>query len=115
MSSFSKSSGPDSGRRAREYMYANMASAYHLGRALSAVFGGLSAVLVSYIYDLPGIWFIFPAALVIAKVMVPETQRSETAEGATAESLERIDANLLDAVARGATEGMKLALTKHEH
>ncbi|NOY93287.1 MAG: NupC/NupG family nucleoside CNT transporter [Deltaproteobacteria bacterium] len=51
-----------------------------------------------------------PAALVIAKVMVPETQLSETAEGATAESLERIDANLVDAVARGATEGLKLAL-----
>jgi len=51
-----------------------------------------------------------PAALVIAKVMVPETERAETAEGATAESLERIDANLVDAVARGATEGLKLAL-----
>jgi len=51
-----------------------------------------------------------PAALVIAKVMVPETKVSETAEGATAESMEKIDANLVDAVARGATEGMKLAL-----
>jgi len=51
-----------------------------------------------------------PAALVIAKVMVPETGRSETAEGATAESLEKLDANLIDAVARGASDGLKLAL-----
>jgi len=51
-----------------------------------------------------------PAALVIAKVMVPETQQSETAAGATPESLERIDANLVDAVARGAADGLKLAL-----
>jgi len=51
-----------------------------------------------------------PVALVIAKVMVPETERAETAEGATSESLERIDANLVDAVARGATEGLELAL-----
>ena len=66
MSSLSTSGGHDSGRRAREYMYANMASAYHLGRALSAVFGGLTAVLVIYLYDLPGGLFILPAAFVVA-------------------------------------------------
>jgi CNT family concentrative nucleoside transporter len=50
-----------------------------------------------------------PAALVIAKVMWPETEESETAGEATVE-VGRPDVNLIDAAARGATEGMKLAL-----
>lgn len=50
-----------------------------------------------------------PAALVIAKVMWPETEESETAGEAMVE-VGRPDVNLIDAAARGATEGMKLAL-----
>ncbi len=50
-----------------------------------------------------------PAALVVAKVLVPETDRSPTAAGA-APSRERPDPNLVGAAARGAGEGMKLAL-----
>jgi len=50
-----------------------------------------------------------PAALVIAKVMWPETEASETS-GETEIQVEQPDANLVDAAARGATEGMKLAL-----
>lgn len=50
-----------------------------------------------------------PAALVIAKVMWPETEASETAS-TTEVKVERPDVNLIDAAARGATEGMKLAL-----
>jgi CNT family concentrative nucleoside transporter len=50
-----------------------------------------------------------PAALVIAKVMWPETEQSETADDADVR-VERPDVNLLDAAARGATDGMKLAL-----
>ena len=50
-----------------------------------------------------------PAALVIAKVMWPETEPSETG-GEAAVEVERPDVNLIDAAARGATEGMKLAL-----
>ena len=50
-----------------------------------------------------------PAALVIAKVMWPETEESETAGEAKVE-VEQPDVNLIDAAARGATEGMKLAL-----
>jgi CNT family concentrative nucleoside transporter len=50
-----------------------------------------------------------PAALVIAKVMWPETEESETAGEAHVE-VDRPDVNLIDAAARGATEGMKLAL-----
>jgi len=50
-----------------------------------------------------------PAALVIAKVMWPETEESETAGEATLE-IENPDVNVIDAAARGAYEGMKLAL-----
>ena len=50
-----------------------------------------------------------PAALLIAKVMLPETERSETSGGATAK-IERETINGMDAVCVGASEGMKLAI-----
>jgi concentrative nucleoside transporter, CNT family len=50
-----------------------------------------------------------PAALVIAKVMWPETEKTTTAATATI-AVEAADVNLIDAAARGAYEGMKLAL-----
>ena len=50
-----------------------------------------------------------PAALLIAKVLVPETEVSETAAGADAK-VERETINGIDAVCTGASEGMKLAL-----
>ncbi|MEM9069991.1 MAG: nucleoside transporter C-terminal domain-containing protein [Myxococcota bacterium] len=50
-----------------------------------------------------------PAALVIAKVMQPETEESKTAGGATL-TVEKLDINVIDAAARGAAEGLKLAL-----
>jgi len=50
-----------------------------------------------------------PAALLIAKVMLPETERSETAAGASA-TVPRETTNGLDALCRGASEGMMLAI-----
>ena len=50
-----------------------------------------------------------PAALVIAKVMWPETEMPDTEEDVIAE-VENPDANVIDAAARGAYAGMKLAL-----
>lgn len=50
-----------------------------------------------------------PAALVIAKIMHPETEVSKT-QGDVKVEIERTDANLIDAAARGAGEGMSLAL-----
>ncbi len=50
-----------------------------------------------------------PATLVVSKLMVPETEVPKTGEGAKL-AIEKIDANVLDAAARGATEGMQLAL-----
>lgn len=50
-----------------------------------------------------------PAALLIAKVMLPETEQSETAAGASAK-IPRETTNGLDALCRGASEGMMLAI-----
>ncbi len=50
-----------------------------------------------------------PAALLIAKVMVPETEVSETAAGATAK-IPRETVNGIDALCTGAGDGMKLAI-----
>src|SRR5690606_29403295 len=50
-----------------------------------------------------------PAALVMAKIMVPETDTPETLN-AGAIKLEKVDANVIDAAARGTTEGVHLAL-----
>ncbi|MBQ9396771.1 MAG: hypothetical protein IJU23_14805 [Proteobacteria bacterium] len=50
-----------------------------------------------------------PASLVVAKIMMPETEKSETMGSAKFE-LPKTDANVIDAAARGAGEGLHLAL-----
>jgi len=50
-----------------------------------------------------------PAALVMAKIMLPETEKSETADSVVMSS-EREYTNVLEAAAAGATDGVKLAL-----
>ena len=49
-----------------------------------------------------------PAALMIAKIIYPETKISQTA-GDLRISLEKQDTNAMDALGRGATDGLKLA------
>ena len=50
-----------------------------------------------------------PAALMIAKIMLPETERSETAASMPA-TVPRTTANSIDALCRGAGDGFQLAL-----
>jgi CNT family concentrative nucleoside transporter len=50
-----------------------------------------------------------PAALAISKLMYPETEESVT-RGEMKIELEKVDANAIDAAARGASEGLGLAL-----
>ncbi|OPJ54857.1 NupC/NupG family nucleoside CNT transporter [Alkalithermobacter paradoxus] len=50
-----------------------------------------------------------PAALVASKIMVPETEEPVT-KGEIKFEIEKIDANIIDAAARGASEGLQLAL-----
>lgn len=79
--------------------------------------GGVLAAYVGFLRDIPGIAghlvtcsiLSAPATLVIAKVMMPETGAPETA-GTVRLHHERIDRNLMQAAARGATEGMALAI-----
>lgn len=50
-----------------------------------------------------------PAAFVVAKIMVPETELSPTGGGASI-TVERETMNVIDAAARGAGDGLRLAL-----
>ena len=50
-----------------------------------------------------------PATLIVGKLLMPETQVPVTGAGVQFK-VERIDANLVDAAARGTTEGLTLAL-----
>ncbi len=50
-----------------------------------------------------------PASLVIAKILVPETEES-LSKGVVRIDVPRTDVNVLDAACRGASEGLKLAL-----
>ena len=50
-----------------------------------------------------------PASLIMAKLLFPETETSKTA-GAVDINVEAADANVLDAAARGASQGITLAL-----
>lgn len=51
-----------------------------------------------------------PAALVVAKIMLPETEKAETATTLATDSDLSHDVNLVDAAGRGASEGAMLAL-----
>jgi len=50
-----------------------------------------------------------PAALLLAKIMIPETGESATKGGAKID-VEKTSANVIDAAANGASDGLKLAL-----
>jgi concentrative nucleoside transporter, CNT family len=50
-----------------------------------------------------------PAAVMFAKIMIPETKVPETSNAAQV-SVPRLDVNIVDAAARGAGEGLQLAL-----
>ena len=50
-----------------------------------------------------------PATLVVAKLMMPETERPVTSAGVEFK-VERLDANVIDAATRGTSEGLALAL-----
>ncbi len=84
----------------------------------ATVAGGVMAayagMLVGYFPDIAGHLMAAsvmsaPAALVVAKLMVPETEVSETT-GAFRGEVDRPDVNVIEAAARGAGEGLHLAL-----
>jgi concentrative nucleoside transporter, CNT family len=79
--------------------------------------GGVLAAYVAFLHDVSGIAghlvtssiLSAPATLVIAKVMVPERQTPVTAHSLGLND-ERPDGNVMAAAARGASEGMQLAI-----
>ena len=82
----------------------------------ATVAGGVMAMYVSILGDIPGIAghllaasiMSAPAALVIAKIIYPETETSETF-GDIKIALDKKDDNIMEALSNGATNGMKLA------
>ncbi|CCJ33720.1 MULTISPECIES: NupC/NupG family nucleoside CNT transporter [Caloramator] len=50
-----------------------------------------------------------PASLMISKIMLPETEEPKT-KGKVNIEFEKVDANVIDAAARGASEGLQLSL-----
>lgn len=50
-----------------------------------------------------------PASLIISKIMVPETEEPVT-KGNVEMDMEKVDSNMIDAAARGAHEGLEMAL-----
>jgi len=83
----------------------------------ATVAGGVMAAYVGFLRDIPGIAghlvtasiLSAPAALAISKVMAPETEESETA-GTLKSAIPKTSANVVEAAARGASEGMTLAI-----
>lgn len=83
----------------------------------ATVAGGVMAIYVGFLSDVPGIAghlvtasiISAPAALAIAKIMVPETETPATS-GDIQLSYEKLDINGIDAVSRGTLEGLRLAL-----
>lgn len=80
--------------------------------------GGVLAAYVGMLKDyIPGIGghliacsvMCAPASLVIAKLMMPETQKPQTL-GETKIEIPKADVNVVDAAARGTSEGLQLAL-----
>ncbi len=84
----------------------------------ATVAGGVLAAYVGFLHnalpDIAGHLVVAsimsaPAALAISKIMFPETEVSETRAGAKL-AVERPDHNLVEALARGTTEGLTLAV-----
>jgi CNT family concentrative nucleoside transporter len=82
----------------------------------ATVAGGVMAIYVKILGDIPGIAghlmaasiMSAPAALVVAKIIYPETEIAATADDGTIH-VEKIDDNAMEALARGATSGLQLA------
>lgn len=82
----------------------------------ATVAGGVMAIYVKMLPDVPGIAghlmaasiMSAPAALVMAKIIYPETEKPQTL-GELKISVKKVDDNAMEALARGATDGLKLA------
>ena len=82
----------------------------------ATVSGGVLAIYVSWLTDIQGIAghllaasvMSAPAALVVAKIIYPETEKSQTM-GDVNVNIEQTNINAMEALSNGATDGLKLA------
>ena len=82
----------------------------------ATVAGGVLAIYVQWLTDIPGIAghllaasvMSAPAAMVVAKIIYPETEESET-KGDLKIKIDKNSSNAMEALGNGATEGLKLA------
>lgn len=74
-----------------------------------AILGGYISLGINAEYLISASVMAAPASLVMAKMIIPETEVSKTA-GKVTLKIERTDANLIDAAARGAGQGAILAV-----
>ncbi|HWK88878.1 MAG TPA: nucleoside transporter C-terminal domain-containing protein, partial [Longimicrobium sp.] len=84
------------------------------GTVAGGVLAAYVGILVAYFPDIAGHLIsasvmAAPACIVVSKLMYPETEEPVT-RGTLKIKLEKIDANAVDAAARGASEGLALAL-----
>ncbi len=81
--------------------------------SMACIAGGVMAVYIAMgvpaPYLLAASIMAAPASLVISKIVWPETEVSPT-KGVLKLEIEKADANVLDAVARGAADGLKVSL-----
>jgi len=81
--------------------------------SMACIAGGVMAVYISMgvpaEYLLAASVMAAPGALVISKMVFPETQESET-KGEIKLEVKKTGANLLDAIAHGASEGMRISI-----
>jgi CNT family concentrative nucleoside transporter len=81
--------------------------------SMACIAGGVMAVYISMgvpaPYLLAASIMAAPAALVISKIVYPETEESET-KGAVKLEVKKSHANLLDAISHGASDGLKVSL-----
>lgn len=81
--------------------------------SFACIAGGVMAVYISLgvpaAYLLAASLMAAPGALVISKIIFPETEKSET-QGEVKLELSKTHANLVDAIAAGASEGLKVGL-----
>jgi CNT family concentrative nucleoside transporter len=81
--------------------------------SFACIAGGVMAIYISFgipaEYLLAASLMAAPGALVISKIVFPETEVSET-QGVVKLEIKKMHANLLDAIAAGASEGLKVGL-----
>ena len=82
--------------------------------SMACIAGGVMAVYISMgvpaSYLLAASLMAAPGALVIAKIVFPETEESET-KGVVKLEVKKEHANIMDAIAAGASDGMKVSIT----